>query len=417
MRDTPRPQGTVGDIRPGPPQLRPGRALAHTTGASGSGSPHRSDSRPPQTPGAADHPIRSAASEPPPVPGRPAFLIFLLGSAVLLFALITWQVVEDGPLLRVDERVSRALVHPDLGSAALADLGNVEVAVPVLVAALLWSARRARRTGTDRWWLPPVAAAALMALVPALVVPLKGSPPARAPRSSRPVPATTPRGTPPRPPSPTAPPPCSSSPGSAPPAPAAHSSSSTALSFSASPSAWSAAAGTGPWTWWPAGASARPCCSGSGFSWHDSAAAELLVTLGVVAAGGGRPQRRTPTVHRTPGPRRQHGRPTTARWCVGSAVALRRQARRRLVHGQFEQRRIDENAGAVRRDQPAHPSPATRPGYGTTIQVPAPAVRIPVPSQRAAVPGGTKKPIRASPKSTSTGPSRSRMRVRTSSVG
>lgn len=109
----------------------------------------------------------------PPVPGRPAFLIFLLGSAVLLFALITWQVVEDGPLLRVDERVSRALVHPDLPSAGLADLGNVEIAVPVLVAALLWSARRARRMGTDRWWLPPTAAAVLMALVPALVVPLK----------------------------------------------------------------------------------------------------------------------------------------------------------------------------------------------------------------------------------------------------
>ncbi|MDX3136361.1 phosphoesterase, partial [Streptomyces europaeiscabiei] len=50
MRDTPRPQGTVGDTGSGPPQLRPGRALAHTTGASGSGSPHRSDGRPPQTP-------------------------------------------------------------------------------------------------------------------------------------------------------------------------------------------------------------------------------------------------------------------------------------------------------------------------------------------------------------------------------
>lgn len=50
-----RPQGTVGDFRPGPPQLRPGRALAHTTGASGSGSPHRSDSRSPQTPRGARH--------------------------------------------------------------------------------------------------------------------------------------------------------------------------------------------------------------------------------------------------------------------------------------------------------------------------------------------------------------------------
>lgn len=127
----------------------------------------------PKPPGAADHPIRSAASEPPPVPGRPAFLILLLGIPALLFALVTWQVVEDGPLLRVDERVSRALIHPDRVSAALSDLGNIEVAVPVLVVALLWSARQARRSGTDRWWLPSAAAAVLMALVPVLVVPLK----------------------------------------------------------------------------------------------------------------------------------------------------------------------------------------------------------------------------------------------------
>ncbi|MEU0944647.1 phosphatase PAP2 family protein [Streptomyces canus] len=174
MRDTPRPQGTVGDIRPGPPQLRPGRALAHTTGASGSGSPHRSDSRPPQTPrGGRRTDLIGRPGTTPPVPGRPAFLILLLGIPALLFALITWQVVEDGPLLRVDERISRALVHPDRVSAGLADLGNVEVALPVLVVALFWSARQARRAGTDRWWLPSTAAAVLMALVPALVVPLK----------------------------------------------------------------------------------------------------------------------------------------------------------------------------------------------------------------------------------------------------
>ena len=174
MRDTPRPQGTVGDIRTGPPQLRPGRALAHTTGASGSGSPHRSDSRPPQTPrGGRPSDPTGRPGITPPVPGRPAFLILLLGIPALLFALITWQVVEDGPLLRVDERVSHALVHPDRVSAALAGLGNVEVAVPVLVVALLCAAWRARRTGTDRWWLPSAAAVVLMALVPALVVPLK----------------------------------------------------------------------------------------------------------------------------------------------------------------------------------------------------------------------------------------------------
>ncbi|MFF4630961.1 phosphatase PAP2 family protein [Streptomyces griseorubiginosus] len=174
MRDTPRPQGTVGDARPGPPQLRPGRALAHTTGASGSGSPHRSDSRPPQTPRGGRRPgLIGRPGTTPPVPGRPAFLILLLGIPALLFALITWQVVEDGPLLRVDERVSRALIHPDRVSALLADLGNIAVAVPVLVAAILFSSWRGRRAATDRWWLPPVAAAVLMALVPALIVPLK----------------------------------------------------------------------------------------------------------------------------------------------------------------------------------------------------------------------------------------------------
>ncbi|WP_404817550.1 phosphatase PAP2 family protein, partial [Streptomyces resistomycificus] len=173
MRDTPRPQGTVGDIRPGPPQLRPGRASAHTNGASGSGSPHRSDSRPPQTPrGARPSDLIGRPGTTPPVPGRPTSFL-LLGLPALLFALITWQVVADGPLVRLDERVSRALVHPDRASELLADLGDVQVAVPVLALALAFVAWRSRRTGTDRWWLPAVAAALVMALVPALIVPLK----------------------------------------------------------------------------------------------------------------------------------------------------------------------------------------------------------------------------------------------------
>ncbi|GCB45666.1 phosphatase PAP2 family protein [Streptomyces sp. NL15-2K] len=166
----------MGDIRPGPPQLRPGRAIAHTTGASGSGSPHRSDSRPPQTPrGARPSDLIGRPGTTPPVPGRPASFLFLgvLGLPALLFALITWQVVIDGPLLRTDERVSRALIHPDRFSELLADLGNVQVAVPVLAVALTCTAWRSRRTGTDRWWLPPTAAALLIALVPALIVPLK----------------------------------------------------------------------------------------------------------------------------------------------------------------------------------------------------------------------------------------------------
>lgn len=75
--------------------------------------------------------------------------------------------------MRLDERVSRALVHPDRASELLADLGNVQVAVPVLAVALAYAAWRARRAGTDRWWQPSAAAALLMALVPALIVPIK----------------------------------------------------------------------------------------------------------------------------------------------------------------------------------------------------------------------------------------------------
>nr|WBO80649.1 phosphatase PAP2 family protein [Streptomyces sp. SBE_14.2] len=164
----------MGDFRTGPPQLRPGRALAHTTGASGPGSPHRSDSRPPQTPRGARRPGPDGRlGTTPPVPGRPTSLLGLLAVPLLLFAVITWQVVADGPLVRLDERLSRALVHPDRLSELLSDLGDIPVAVPVLALAALYAALRARRTGTDRWWWPPTAALLLMALVPALVVPLK----------------------------------------------------------------------------------------------------------------------------------------------------------------------------------------------------------------------------------------------------
>ncbi|WP_333751719.1 phosphatase PAP2 family protein [Streptomyces sp. IBSBF 2394] len=97
----------------------------------------------------------------------------LVGLPLLLFALITWQVLADGPLVRVDERLSGALVHPDRLSELLSDLGNVQVAVPVLVVALAYVAWHRRATGVDLWWLPPLAGALAMALVPALVAPLK----------------------------------------------------------------------------------------------------------------------------------------------------------------------------------------------------------------------------------------------------
>lgn len=99
-------------------------------------------------------------------------MLLLVLPAVVL-ALVTWQVLVDGPLLRLDADASRALVHPDRFSQLLSDLGNVQVALPVLAAALGYAAWRGRAAGAGRWWLPPLAAAVLMALVPAVVVPLK----------------------------------------------------------------------------------------------------------------------------------------------------------------------------------------------------------------------------------------------------
>ncbi|MCX4547848.1 phosphatase PAP2 family protein [Streptomyces sp. NBC_01500] len=178
MRETPRSQVTVSDSRQGPPQLTPGCAFAHTTGASDSGSPHRSDGRSPHTPRGARH--TGPGGRPgttPPVPGRPAslpprtplrrVLFSALGCAVL-FALITWQVMSTGPLLRLDVRVDHQLVGTGPGrlSAYLSDLGNAQVAVVVLVAAMAYALWRGSRFDV-------LAAGLAMAAVPALVVPLK----------------------------------------------------------------------------------------------------------------------------------------------------------------------------------------------------------------------------------------------------
>lgn len=94
------------------------------------------------------------------------FLVWFVGLPVLLFSLITWQVVSHGPLLGVDRDVSDALLHPDRGSELLADLGNVQVAVPVLAAVLGYAAWRGRAAGRDRWWSVPLGAAGLMLLFP-----------------------------------------------------------------------------------------------------------------------------------------------------------------------------------------------------------------------------------------------------------
>ncbi|GAA3890818.1 phosphatase PAP2 family protein [Streptomyces lacrimifluminis] len=112
---------------------------------------------------------------PPPVPGRTTsrILFSLLTLAVLLFALITWQVAVHGPLARADERLSDVTVHPSRGWALLADLGGIVVAVPVLLVVLVYVGLRARRAGTERWWREPLGAVVLMAAVPAIVVPMK----------------------------------------------------------------------------------------------------------------------------------------------------------------------------------------------------------------------------------------------------
>ncbi|EFL17952.1 predicted protein [Streptomyces sp. C] len=159
MSETDRSRATGGDTGTGLPQRRTGHAFAHT--------PLRSDGRPPQTPRGARQPDPGGRPGTiPPVPGRPAILPTTL--CLGLFALITWQVLVSGPLLVPDHALSRAVVRtvPDAVTERLADLGNVPVAVPVLALAMAYAAWRGRR-------LAALAAGLAMALVPALIVPLK----------------------------------------------------------------------------------------------------------------------------------------------------------------------------------------------------------------------------------------------------
>ncbi|WP_308379201.1 phosphatase PAP2 family protein [Streptomyces sp. ISL-43] len=67
-----------------------------------------------------------------------------------------------------DAHLSRVLLRtvPDAVTQRLSDLGNIPVAVPVLLLAVVYAARRGNRRGA-------AAAALAMALVPALIVPLK----------------------------------------------------------------------------------------------------------------------------------------------------------------------------------------------------------------------------------------------------
>ncbi|MER5480033.1 phosphatase PAP2 family protein [Streptomyces sp. NPDC002734] len=117
-------------------------------------------------------PITSSRPAAPPRPRRSArcALPWLLG---LLFTVLTWQVASEGPLARADERLGRALIERDGLSAFLADLGNAEVALPVLAAAAGWAALRGRRAGRARWWTPPAVAAGAAVAVPLVVAPLQ----------------------------------------------------------------------------------------------------------------------------------------------------------------------------------------------------------------------------------------------------
>ncbi len=81
---------------------------------------------------------------------------------------MTWQVLVHGPLARLDERVSRALVDtvPRPLSELGADLGGLAVALPVLGCAMAYAVWRGRR-------IAALYAGLAMALVPLLVIPLK----------------------------------------------------------------------------------------------------------------------------------------------------------------------------------------------------------------------------------------------------
>ncbi|MFI5521944.1 phosphatase PAP2 family protein [Streptomyces platensis] len=99
--------------------------------------------------------------------------------------MLTWQVAGHGPLRALDERLGRAVAngHLPTGIAEFwADLGNTAVALPVLCVVMVaagWRGWRGRSEEAPnggapvRWWLPPLAAGLTLAVVPALVVPLK----------------------------------------------------------------------------------------------------------------------------------------------------------------------------------------------------------------------------------------------------
>jgi undecaprenyl-diphosphatase len=110
-------------------------------------------------------------------PGR---LWPLSAVAVVCFAVLTWRVSAGGRLVSGDGRVLRefrrsAAGHGSLTSVAhvLCDLGDIQVAVPVLVAALAAAALLGRRAGLVRWWAAPAVAAVAMLVLPVVVSAVK----------------------------------------------------------------------------------------------------------------------------------------------------------------------------------------------------------------------------------------------------
>ncbi|WP_180929230.1 phosphatase PAP2 family protein [Streptomyces sp. AJS327] len=90
--------------------------------------------------------------------------------AVPLFALTTWQVGAGGAARTADERLGGAMrrsAPPEPVAELLADLGNMEVALPVLGAAALWVGVRGHR------WRAVCCCLLAMAAVPPVVSLLK----------------------------------------------------------------------------------------------------------------------------------------------------------------------------------------------------------------------------------------------------
>lgn len=169
----------MGDTAPATPHCRHSSALAHdSAGTKRSGTPRRSIDRSSQTPRAERHGDRPGSPGTlPPVPGLPTFLLPLVPAvSLLLFALITWQVAAGGPFVDADRWLLRRVQHaaaryPDLRITGqfFCDLGNAQIAVPLLAAAIGYVTWRGRRDGLRRWWARPLAAALAMAAVPLIV--------------------------------------------------------------------------------------------------------------------------------------------------------------------------------------------------------------------------------------------------------